>query len=113
MVKYLVSGHSQAEWHVATGYYPVNKAGYDDQLDKDWRAKYPQFQTAIDQLHNSPNIRQTQGAFTGVMPQARQTVELAIESVLAGKASVKEALDKAAADVTAAIVDYNKTTAKK
>ena len=82
-------------------------------LDKDWRAKYPQFQTAIDQLHNSPNIRQTQGAFTGVMPQARQTVELAIESVLAGKATVKDALDKAAADVTAAIVDYNKTTAKK
>ena len=113
MVKYLVSGHSQAEWHVATGYYPVNKAGYDDQLDKDWRAKYPQFQTAIDQLHNSPNIRQTQGAFTGVMPQARQTVELAIESVLAGKITVKEALDKAAVDVTAAIVDYNKTTAKK
>jgi sn-glycerol 3-phosphate transport system substrate-binding protein len=113
MVKFLVSPHSQAEWHVATGYYPVNKAGYNDKLDVDWRAQYPAFQTAIDQLHNSPNIRQTQGAFTGVMPQARQTVELAIESVLAGKVSVKDALDKAAADVTAAIVDYNKTTAKK
>jgi sn-glycerol 3-phosphate transport system substrate-binding protein len=113
MVKFLVSPHSQAEWHVGTGYYPVNKGGYDDQLDKDWRAKYPAFQTAIDQLHNSPNIRQTQGALTGIMPQARIEVETAIEAVLAGSVTVKAALDTAATNVTNAITDYNKTTAKK
>jgi len=113
MVKFLVSANSQAQWHTLTGYYPVNKAGYEDPLDKEWRAKYPAFQQAIDQLHMAPNNAVTQGALTGVMPQARQEVETAIESVLAGKATTKEALDKAAANVTAAIVEYNKTTAKK
>ena len=113
MVKFLVSPHSQAEWHTLTGYYPVNKGGYEDPLDKEWRAKYPQFQTAIDQLHMAPNTRVTQGALTGIMPQARQEIEAAIESVLLKNVSPKEALDKAAANVTAAIQEYNKTTAKK
>jgi sn-glycerol 3-phosphate transport system substrate-binding protein len=113
LVKFAVSPLSQAQWHVATGYYPVNKRGYEEQIDKDWRAKYPQFQTAIDQLHMAPNIRQTQGALTGVMPQARQEVENAIESVLLKNVSPKDALDTAAKAVTAAIENYNKTTAKK
>ena len=34
-----------------SGYYPIRKAAYDEQLDKDWVAKYPQFSTAVDQLH--------------------------------------------------------------
>ena len=113
MVKFLVSPHQQAVWHTQTGYYPVNKAGYDDPLDVAWRKQFPQFQTAIDQLHMAPNNVVTQGAFTGIMPQARQEVELAIESVIAGKASVKDALDKAQAAITAAMLDYNKNTAKK
>jgi len=113
LVKFAVSPASQAQWHIATGYYPVNKRGYEEQIDKDWRAKYPQFQTAIDQLHMAPNIRQTQGALTGVMPQARQEVESAIESVLLKNVSPQDALDAAAKAVTAAIENYNKTTAKK
>ena len=113
MVKFLSSAKSQAQWHVATGYYPINKKGYEEPIDKEWRAKYPAFQTAIDQLHLSPNIRQTQGALTGVMPSARQSVENAIETIINGKATVKVALDQAATEVTAAIVEYNKTTAKK
>jgi sn-glycerol 3-phosphate transport system substrate-binding protein len=61
----------------------------------------------------APNIRQTQGALTGVMPQARQEVETAIESVLLKNVSPQDALDLAAKNVTAAIENYNKTTAKK
>jgi len=113
LVKYSVAPKTQAQWHIATGYYPVNKRGYDDPDDKAWRDKYPQFQTAIDQLHLAPNIRQTQGALTGVMPQARQEVETAIESVLLKNVSPKDALDLAAKNVTAAIENYNKTTARK
>jgi sn-glycerol 3-phosphate transport system substrate-binding protein len=113
MVKYLVSAPVQAQWHIASGYYPIHKRGYDEPSDKEWRAKYPQFETAIEQLHMAPNNRVTQGALTGVMPQARQEIEAAIESVLLQNVSPKAALDKAAANVTAAIVEYNKTTAKK
>jgi sn-glycerol 3-phosphate transport system substrate-binding protein len=108
-VKFVTSPEIQAFWHTASGYYPVRKASYAVQIDKDWVAKYPQFLTAVDQLHNSPNIRQTQGALTGVMPTARQRIETSIEEVLAGKNPPQAALDAAAADVTKAITDYNRT----
>ena len=93
-VKFTTSPQIQAYWHTASGYYPVTKASYNIQEDKDWVAKYPQFVTAVDQLHLAPNTRATQGALTGVMPQARQLTELAIEEVIQGKATPKEALDK-------------------
>jgi sn-glycerol 3-phosphate transport system substrate-binding protein len=112
-VKHMTSAKQQAFWHIASGYYPVHKRGYDEPSDKEWRVKYPQFETAIDQLHMAPNIRATQGGLIGVMPTARQTVEGAIEEVLAAKATPKEALDKAAASVTTAILDYNKTVPTK
>lgn len=108
-VKFVTSPEIQAYWHTASGYYPVRKKSYDVQEDKDWVAKYPQFTTAVEQLHMAPNIRATQGGLTGVMPGARQRIELAIEEVLAGKKSPQAALDDAANDVTKLITDYNRT----
>ena len=111
--KFVVSPDIQAYWHTASGYYPVRKSSYDVQIDKDWVAKYPQFKTAVDQLHMAPNIRQTQGALTGVMPNARARIENTIEEVLQGKATPQQALDAAAVDVTKLISDYNKTVPSK
>ncbi len=107
--KFVTSPEIQAYWHTASGYYPVRKASYEVKEDRDWVAKYPQFLTAVDQLHAAPNIRATQGGLAGIMPQARQRIEQAIEEVLGGKATPQQALDKAADDVTKAISDYNKT----
>ncbi len=108
-VKFVSAPPQQAYWHTMSGYYPIRKAAYDEPLDVEWRAKYPAFQTAIDQLHIAPNNRFTQGGLIGVFPTARQTIEGAIEEILAGKATPQEALDKAAASVTAAIEEYNIT----
>ena len=108
-VKFTTSPALQAYWHTASGYYPVTKKAYDEAVDKEWVTKYPQFLTAVEQLHNSPNNRFTQGALTGVMPTARQNTELAIETLLAGKGTPQQVLDKAAADTTQAITDYNKS----
>ncbi len=108
-VKFVTSAETQAFWHTASGYYPVTKKAYDVKEDKEWVEKYPQFLTAVNQLHESPNVRPTQGGFSGVMPQARQRIELAIEQVVAGKATVKQALDDAATDVTKYLTDYNKS----
>ncbi len=108
-VKFVTTPEIQAYWHTASGYYPVRKKSYDVQEDKDWVAKYPQFTTAVEQLHAAPNIRATQGGLTGVMPAARQRIELAIEEVLAGKNPPQAALDNAATDVTKQITDYNRT----
>ena len=108
-VKFVSAPEQQAYWHTVSGYYPIRKAAYDEPLDKEWRAKYPQFQTAIDQLHAAPNNRFTQGGLIGVFPSARATIESTIEEVLAGKSTPQQALDKAAQSVTAAIEDYNLT----
>jgi sn-glycerol 3-phosphate transport system substrate-binding protein len=90
-----------------SGYFPIRVTAYDVPLAQDWRGQYPQFATAVDQLHLAPNNRITQGGLIGVFPTARQTIEAAIEEVLAEVATPQEALDKAAATVTAAIEEYN------
>ena len=108
-IKFVSEPAQQAFWHTESGYFPIRKAGYDEPLAVEWRTKYPQFGTAVEQLHAAPNNRVTQGALIGVFPTARQTVETAIEEVLAGQATPQEALDNAAAAVTQAIADYNLT----
>ncbi|SEC74255.1 ABC transporter substrate-binding protein [Paenibacillus sp. GP183] len=108
-IKYLTSPQVQAYWHVNTGYFPITKKAYDEQIVKDNLAKYPQFKTAIDQLHNTKANTATQGAVMGVFPEARQIVEGAIEEALNGKKSPKDALDGAAKSITDKLVQYNKT----
>lgn len=106
-IKYQSSPEQQAYWHTMSGYFPIRKTAYEVPLATDWRAQYPQFETAVNQLHLAPNNRVTQGGLIGVFPTARQTIEGAIEEVLADVATPQEALDKAAQTVTDAIVEYN------
>ena len=106
-IKFLSSPEQQAYWQTMSGYFPIRKAAYEHPLSVEWRTTYPQFQTAIDQLHAAPNNTFTQGGLIGVFPTARQTIEGAIEEVLAGKGTSQEVLDKAAETVTLAIEEYN------
>ena len=52
-VKFLISPESQAFWNAETGYFPVNVDAHDEDVFKENIEKYPQFETAIDQLHDS------------------------------------------------------------
>ena len=52
-VKFLISPESQAYWNAQTGYFPVTTAAQEEPVFKENVEKYPQFQTAIDQLHDS------------------------------------------------------------
>ncbi|WP_374713636.1 ABC transporter substrate-binding protein [Symbiobacterium terraclitae] len=109
-VKWLTQPEVQAEWSMATGYFPIRKAAYEQQALKDWHAQRPQFTTAIEQLRASKLSTVTQGAVIGIFPQARQIVEAAMESVILGQATSAEALTKAAEEITKGIEDYNRTT---
>jgi sn-glycerol 3-phosphate transport system substrate-binding protein len=108
-IKFLTSPKEQAYWHVNTGYFPITKKAYDEEIVKANLKQFPQFQTAIDQLHQTKLNTATQGAVMGVFPEARQIVEGAIEEVLNNKKSPKEALDAAAKEITSKIQLYNKT----
>jgi len=107
-VKYAMSPAVQAQWQSDTGYYPVVKSAYDQGPSKDFSTKYPQFQTAISEIRDSPQNRMTNGAVLGVMPQARQRTQKMIEAVLLGQASSQDALNAAVTDMNAAIDKYNK-----
>jgi sn-glycerol 3-phosphate transport system substrate-binding protein len=107
-VKYAMTPAVQGQWQADTGYYPIVKGAYDTGPSKEWATKYPQFLTAITQIRESPQNRNTNGAVLGVMPQARQRTQKMIEAVLLGQATSQAALDAAVADINAQIDKYNK-----
>ena len=104
-VKFLISPESQAYWNAQTGYFPVTVKAQDEQVFKDNVAKYPQFQTAIDQLHDSS--ADYAGALLSVFPEARATVESEIESMLNGKEDVDTAVKNMADSINKSIEEYN------
>ena len=104
-VKFLISPESQACWNEQTGYFPVTTKAQDEQVFKDNIAKYPQFETAIDQLHDSsPKYC---GALLSVFPEARATVESEIEAMLNGKEDVDTAVKNMADKINKSITEYN------
>lgn len=108
-IKFMTAPKQQSFWHINTGYFPVTKLAYEETDLKQHHEKYPQFKVAVDQLHNTPITRATQGALLGVFTQARQEIENAIEKVLNGQAQPSEALQKAAEVINTAIERYNQT----
>lgn len=104
-VKFLISPESQAFWNAETGYFPVNVDAHDEDVFNKNIEKYPQFETAIDQLHDS--APQYAGALLSVFSEARAIVESEIESMLNGNETVDEAVDSMASQINDAIEEYN------
>lgn len=104
-VEFLVSPKSQAYWNAHTGYFPVTVAAHDEQVFQDNIAAYPQFETAIDQLHDS--APQYAGALLSIFPEARQIVETEIENMVNGKSTPEEAVANMAESINRSIGDYN------
>lgn len=69
----------------------------------------PNFQTAIDQLHDTPLNYATQGASLGVFSEIRATFEQNMELVLQNGQSVDEAISAMAESANEAIANYNAT----
>ena len=97
---------AQAQWNVDTGYFPVNIGAHDEQVFKDNLAEYPQFQTAIDQLHDAKP--EDQGALSGVAQEARQIFENEVEKVFNGELEPAAAAQSMADQINSAIENYNK-----
>lgn len=104
-IKFLVSAESQAYWNAQTGYFPVTTQAQNEQVFIDNVAQYPQFQTAIDQLHDS--APEYAGALLSVFPEARATVETEIENMLNGTQTPEETVAKLAEQINASITEYN------
>ena len=104
-VKYLVSAESQAYWNAQTGYFPVTTEAHNEKVFLDNVAEYPQFQTAIDQLHDS--APQYAGALISVFPEARAIVETEIENMLNNGVSPEDTVTSLAQQINKSIEEYN------
>jgi len=94
-------------WHKATGYFPIRKSAVDVLEVENWFELNPAYQAAFDQLLETKVNRATQGALIGAFPEVRTIIEQAVEKVLAGEATVDEALEAAKTEADKAIQDYN------
>lgn len=105
--KFVSTPEEQAKWHVGTGYVPVNKNALQQPSVTEWQAKYPQFATAVDQLHALPPSVASAGCLLGVMPQARKASEDGLEQAILGRKAPDAAMKDAASGMKGDIADYN------
>ena len=83
----------------------MTTAAQEEPVFKENVEKYPQFQTAIDQLHDSSP--EYVGALLSVFPEARATVESEIENLLNGNADVEKTVKNMADAINKSIEEYN------
>ncbi len=107
-VKYAVSKDVQSDWSVNTGYYPVNKGSYETAEMKENVVKFPQFQTAIDEIQETKNTPATQGAILGVFPEVREKMVQAMESNYEGKEPVDKIVKKVVKESDRIIKRFNR-----
>lgn len=109
-VKFTAQPDIQAFWSSSTGYYPIRKAAYDQQVMKDTLAKYPQFQIAIDELHDTKASPATAGGVFGTFVATRQNIEASMEDFMTGKVkTAKDALTQALNKSNDNLQEYNST----
>lgn len=107
-IKFMTSPEEQAFWNQQTGYFPVNVKAQETDTFKANVEKYPQFQVALDQLHDS--APQYAGGLLSVFSQARALVQTYTEKLVHGEiADVDECVAKLAAEINEAIEMYNLT----
>ncbi|MCZ0717368.1 ABC transporter substrate-binding protein [Aerococcus kribbianus] len=109
-IQYLVSPDVQAQWNRDTGYFPVNTGAHDTDVFKQNIEEFPQFETAINQLHDSNP--EDQGALTGVNQEARKIYEAELEKLLNDEQSVDEAVKNSVEQVNAALSNYQPAKAE-
>jgi sn-glycerol 3-phosphate transport system substrate-binding protein len=108
-VTWFTNTENAVRWHKATGYFPIRKSSVTVLDGQDWFQRNPAYKAAFDQLLNTKDTPATRGAVIGAFPEVRTIIEQAIEKVLAGQATVDEALEQAKKEADKAIQDYNKS----
>ncbi len=106
-IQFMISPEQQAYWNAMSGYFPITVATHELDAFKENLAKFPQFGTAIDQLHAT--APQYAGALLSVFPEARQLVETYTEKLVGGELDVDTAVAQLAAEINNAIEIYNLT----
>jgi len=108
-ITWFTNTENAIRWHKATGYFPIRKSSVEVLKGENWFEQNPAYTAAFEQLLNTKPVRATQGAVIGAFPEVRTIIEQAVEKVLAGQASVDDALAEAKTQADKAIEEYNKS----
>ena len=92
-----------------TGYFAINEKAYETEDMKAYLKENPNFETAINQLKDSPVNCNTAGVLSGVQTEARLTFNEIMPQVYDGKLTTQDAVDQLAASVNKAIENYNES----
>ncbi len=104
-IQYMINPENQAVWNAKTGYFPINMKAHDTDTFKENISKYPQFQTALDQLHaSSPEYV---GSLLSVFPEVRKYVEDVTEKVILKTITPEQAVTELVTLANDAIETYN------
>ncbi len=106
-IKFCVNPENQAYWNSITGYFPINVNAQQTDTFKANIEKYPQFQTALDQLHASGP--EYVGSLLSVFPEVRQYVEDVTEKVFQQGLAPEDAVNELVTLANDAIEMYNLT----
>lgn len=104
-IKYCVNPENQATWSTITGYFPINVHAAETETMKATIAKHPQFQVALDQLHDSGP--EYVGSLLSVFPEVRQYVEEVTEKVYNGLLTPEQGVEELVNLANTAIEQYN------
>ncbi|MBQ7520480.1 MAG: ABC transporter substrate-binding protein [Clostridia bacterium] len=104
-IKFCVNPENQAMWSTVTGYFPINVGAQETETMKKTLAEKPQFQVALDQLHDSGP--QYVGSLLSVFPEVRQYVEEVTEKVYNGEFTPEKGVEELVKLANDAIENYN------
>jgi sn-glycerol 3-phosphate transport system substrate-binding protein len=102
----------QVYLHEASGYLPITKAAYEKTKASGFYDKNPILEVPLKELTNKPPTENSRGLRFGGMVQMRDVWSEEIEAALAGKKSVKEALDAAVTRGNQMLRQFERTAVK-
>lgn len=108
-IEYITTPDVQAKWSMGTGYFAINEKAYETEDMKAYLKENPNFETAINQLKDSPVNCNTAGVLSGVQTEARLTFNEIMPQVYDGKLTTQDAVDQLAVSVNKAIENYNES----
>jgi len=106
LATFLAQPDSQAVWHTQTGYFPVTSKALQEPVDREFVAKNPLFEVAIESLDTTKVSPATTGCAAGPMPQMRKALEDGLERALIGK-DAATSLVKVQENVAESVDNYN------
>ncbi len=89
--KFLSSPEKSAQWHQATGYVPVTKAGYEVTKKSGFYEKNPGTDIAVKQL-DATTTENSRGIRLGYLPQIREIEDGEMENIFSGKETAEQGL---------------------